>query len=55
VEVFPEQLPEAPRSSRSSLADALRRGNRNPRVQSALGAGAAELRNTRSYGDDASA
>lgn len=49
--MFPEQLPDAPRSEKSSLARALRRGNTGPAVQVALGAGAERLKPTRSYGD----
>jgi hypothetical protein len=49
--VFPEQLPNAPKSEKSNLARALRGGNTGPAVQVALGAGAERLKPTRSYGD----
>jgi hypothetical protein len=55
ADVFPEQLPDAPRSEKSAFARALRRGNVTPGVQAALGAGAERLKDTRSFGDHAQA
>lgn len=49
--LYPEQLPDAARSDKSSLAAALRQGNRSPRVSQAFGAGATGIKTTRSYGD----
>jgi hypothetical protein len=48
AEVFPAQLAEAPRSSKSRLADELRRGNSGPAVAGAFGSAG---KTTRSYGD----
>lgn len=51
-DVFPEQLPDAPRAAKADFARALRGGNVS-QVQAGVGAGAERLRNTRSYGGDA--
>lgn len=48
ADVFPEQLAEAPRSSKSRFADELRRGSTGPAVASTFGA---VSKNPRSYGD----
>ena len=53
ADVFPEQLPDAPRSEKSSFARALRGRNVTPAVQATLGAGSQRLKNTRSFGDHA--
>ena len=55
ADVFPGQLPDAPRSEKSNFARALRGGNVTPGVQAALGAGSERLKNTRSFGDHAPA
>jgi hypothetical protein len=55
ADVFPDQLRDAPRSEKSNFARALRGGNVTPGVQAALGSGSERLKNTRSFGDHASA
>jgi hypothetical protein len=52
IEVFGPQLPSAPRSTKSSLADELRRGERGAATTGAFGAAAADLKPTRSFGRD---
>jgi hypothetical protein len=52
IEVFGPQLPSAPRSTKSSLADELRRGERGAATTGAFGATAADLKPTRSFGRD---
>ena len=53
ADVFPDQLPDAQRSSKSQLAEALRHSSRSPRVQAALGVGAERAKDTSAYGDAA--
>jgi hypothetical protein len=53
AELYPEQLPDARRSAKASLADAIRRGD-SGRLRSSLSiAPAATVKPTRAYGDDA--
>jgi hypothetical protein len=52
IEVFGPQLPSAPRSTKSSLADELRRGERGAATTGAFGATAANLEPTRAFGRD---
>jgi len=51
AELYPDQLPDAQRSSKASLADAIRRGDRSA-IRGGLGiAPAANLKTTKAYGD----
>jgi hypothetical protein len=50
VEVFGPQLPGAPRSVKSNLADELRRGERGAATAGAFGATAPSVKHTRAYG-----
>lgn len=53
AELYPEQLPDAPRSANAKLANAIRRGDTSG-IRSGLAiAPTAVIKPTRSYGDDA--
>lgn len=51
AELYPEQLPQAARSSKAQLAASLRSGNSSPRAIQAFGLASTGLKTTRHYGD----
>lgn len=53
AELYPEQLPDAQRSAKGQLADAIRRGDKASIRGGLAIAPAATIKPTRSYGDDA--